>query len=328
MPDETMKDKPKKLFAALKNPFEKKPALPKPRPEPAQKPSVARGNQFLPESVLSRLMKSNFFHSGNYIRLLSVLLILFLLILAVASINLSNKYRVAARSLKSFKERVAFLQGDYSKVADRKKQLEHALSESVNDSEKLLIELKNQLDKNETLTTQVTQLSTKVAQLSSEKEKFENEASFLKKRNDTMQKAMETIQKKLVSSKQDIDNLEGELKTSRRNERNMKRKIDRVMSKLKVGLGSLVVTPTPGGASLVAPIMEPGVILKIDFKYNFVITNLGNDDGVETDMVLTVYRGRRRMGKIKIEKVYDTLSVGIPLFAWDENTLRIGDIVR
>ena len=103
-----------------------------------------------------------------------------------------------------------------------------------------------------------------------------------------------------------------------RTQDSLQRKVKRLLTRTKVELGALVVTPS----------VLHGKILKANSKYNFIIIDLGKNDGIREGATLSAYRQDQPIGEIMIEKVYDELSVGKALFGWTGDELNIGDTVR
>ena len=55
-------------------------------------------------------------------------------------------------------------------------------------------------------------------------------------------------------------------------------------------------------------LVTDGRVLVVNKEYNFVVINLGAKDGMEIGTTLLVYRADKEEEKIKIEKLYETMS--------------------
>jgi hypothetical protein len=59
-----------------------------------------------------------------------------------------------------------------------------------------------------------------------------------------------------------------------------------------------------------------GYVLTVNDKYNFVIINLGERDHLPVGEILIVHRGRKLIGKIRVDRVYDKMAAGAILPEW------------
>lgn len=68
-----------------------------------------------------------------------------------------------------------------------------------------------------------------------------------------------------------------------------------------------------------------GRILEINREYNFVIVNLGKEDGVKKGMVFLVYRDKRLLGRVEAEDVFNDMSSCNILPWYESEEIRIDD---
>ena len=71
-----------------------------------------------------------------------------------------------------------------------------------------------------------------------------------------------------------------------------------------------------------------GKVIKVDKKYAFVVLDLGNRDNLKVVDVLSVYRGDRFIGKVRVERLEDDRSAAIILPEWQNTQFREGDRVK
>jgi len=71
----------------------------------------------------------------------------------------------------------------------------------------------------------------------------------------------------------------------------------------------------------------PATILTINKEYQFVVTNLGVQDAVAPEQVLTVARDNQALGELKIQRVQGNLSVADAVPPLKVETLKEGDHV-
>jgi len=71
-----------------------------------------------------------------------------------------------------------------------------------------------------------------------------------------------------------------------------------------------------------------GKVLVVNKRYDFVVIDLGKDHGMETGVVLILHRGRKFMGKVIVEKVYERMSAAALLRDWMQGEVEVGDGVK
>ncbi len=119
-----------------------------------------------------------------------------------------------------------------------------------------------------------------------------------------------------------------------------------------VELGTIVVAGQPGAsgtqpaapggaavtpATATAPInMSGGVgfgklvgqVLVVNKEFAFVVINLGQKDGLKESLVFDVYRGQQFLGKVQVERIYDTMSSAVILPEFNKEEIKEGDMVK
>lgn len=68
----------------------------------------------------------------------------------------------------------------------------------------------------------------------------------------------------------------------------------------------------PSGSKAGTAILE-GKVLVVNKEYDFVVVNIGQKDNLAIGDTLEVFRKEKKLGKLKVEEVRDTMSVAIPL---------------
>ncbi|MDP3722832.1 MAG: hypothetical protein Q8R91_04970, partial [Candidatus Omnitrophota bacterium] len=77
----------------------------------------------------------------------------------------------------------------------------------------------------------------------------------------------------------------------------------------------------PGGS-------ENGQIIVVNRDYDFVVMNLGKNQGLSIGQEFQIVRGEVVLGKVKVEKVYEELSAAAILPESDKSSIREGDAVK
>lgn len=70
-----------------------------------------------------------------------------------------------------------------------------------------------------------------------------------------------------------------------------------------------------------------GRILEVNRKFNFVIINLGKEDGVERGMVFMVHRDKKLLAKVEAEDLFPKMSSCIILPEWKQGSIKVDDRV-
>jgi hypothetical protein len=80
-----------------------------------------------------------------------------------------------------------------------------------------------------------------------------------------------------------------------------------------------------------APVILPaglkGVVMAVDPKYDFVVLNIGDDQGVKERGEMMVERKGRLLGKVKISSVEKNRSVASIMPEWKKGQIMEGDQV-
>ena len=89
-------------------------------------------------------------------------------------------------------------------------------------------------------------------------------------------------------------------------------------------------SPSPAPMSPSQPSRSPldGQVVVINREYDFIVMNLGKNQGLSVGQEFQVVRDNQVLGKVKVEKVYDELSAAAILPDSQKNNIREGDAVR
>ncbi|MFC1667615.1 hypothetical protein ACFL0P_07165 [Candidatus Omnitrophota bacterium] len=152
------------------------------------------------------------------------------------------------------------------------------------------------------------------------KSDLENE----KKEKLSISKKLENLQVDYVRAKEDISRLGKE-------KANLKKRLSSLKEK-SVDLDTIVVNPLEYGA--VAPVkiesqkeLLKGTVLVVNKDYNFIVTDLGQDDDVSKGALFEIRNNKGLLGKVEIDKVYDTMSSASVLPGAEINNIKKGDLV-
>lgn len=204
-------------------------------------------------------------------------------------------------------------------LADVQKAKESSESE-LKELTKNLKELKSELEvEKEKADTAVNEASKRQKQLLKLTEDLEDE----KKEKETLARRLSGLQAEQDDLKRQFDKVKAE-----------KAKLEKKVAELEqktVELDKIVVKPQEGTASTTAvPVVKSllrGKVLVVNKDYNFVVTDLGNDDGISKGMVFEVQRDGQTLGTVEIDKIYETMSSATMLPGTRTLDIRKGDSV-
>ena len=96
--------------------------------------------------------------------------------------------------------------------------------------------------------------------------------------------------------------------------------------KKKIGIlkaddyGHFIPLPTATGLE--------GQVLVVNDEFAFVVINIGEKDGLKETAVLGVYRGQSLLGKVQVERIYDTMSSAVIILESLNGDIKEGDAVK
>ena len=71
-----------------------------------------------------------------------------------------------------------------------------------------------------------------------------------------------------------------------------------------------------------------GQVIVVNREYDFIVVNLGSNQGLTLGQEFHIVRGDQVLGRVKVEKLYDELSAAAILPNSDKDAIREGDAVR
>ena len=71
-----------------------------------------------------------------------------------------------------------------------------------------------------------------------------------------------------------------------------------------------------------------GQVVVVNREYDFVVVNLGKNQGLSVGQEFQIVRGDAVLGKVKVEKVYDELSAAAILPESQKENIREGDLIK
>ena len=268
--------------------------------------------------------------------ILSILLIacMFFLISAVALFFMRQtemeKRQLLENNLGQIKKEKVLLSGELEEAKKIKGELEAKLTE-VHDRAKVIETQLNQEKKlRESLFSQLEVEKKESKRLVEELVVLKGEKESILADLENINLECDTVKTHMYNIQQAKEVLEGKLKE--------------FLARREVKLEKIVVKPEDeisvdyndddyDGGPYDEPIREftptstVGEILVINKKFDFVVVSLGQDDGLKTGMDLGVYRDKRLLAMLKVEKVQTHMAAAKIPSKWRKANIKEGDTV-
>jgi predicted RNase H-like nuclease (RuvC/YqgF family) len=242
------------------------------------------------------------------------LLVILLVIVTLAALTLADLTFMSYRKEKS--QRIAIKQ-ELDDALNKKKLAENKLADlekeaslmlaKLNDSDSQIMALTNDLDNEKKARIQAADelQSTRTELESSIAIKKDLEAKF-----NQAQKELKQLQDKL----QALENIKAQLES----------KIKDLGASAEVKLDNIVVS---GSKQVEATQGLAGQILVINRDYNFIVVNLGYNEGIAIGDIFSIYKENRLLAEATVEEVRPTISVATISNPAIKNQLKEGDKV-
>ena len=205
------------------------------------------------------------------------------------------------RSMLAQKERnMVDLQDEISRkqnFEERQKKNIDSLSQSLERANMRISELETLLQENKSAVEEVEAIKLKLTTAITDKEELERELARHKKE---MGQEIEQLKEQKLELEQKLQEVTGEIPGAV--------KIENV----KILTGKKFA----------------GKVLVVNKKYNFIIVNIGKDDGIEDGTVLIVHRGKKFIGKAAVKRTYKNMSAADLIDDWKQDEVNKGDGVK
>ena len=172
--------------------------------------------------------------------------------------------------------------------------------------------------------TALLNLSNKEEELAKLKEELEKE----RKEKINISKRLEDMEFDYTRAKAEITRLKDEKTQLEKRIADLKEKsVD--LDKIVVNPNAPSSTPTQTPPVLTPTPKEPlrGRVLVVNKEYSFIVTDLGQKDGLQKGMIFEIMDGTESLGKAEIDKVYDTMSSATVLPNSKISNMKKGNLI-
>jgi predicted RNase H-like nuclease (RuvC/YqgF family) len=248
--------------------------------------------------------------------------------LAVVVAAVAVAFLIREQELRQKKEReLAFVQAEkedleqqLNEVRTAKQQVEADLARAKTQLDQLNQELAASRQVKETLTKTIEDRQREIDRLNKDLSQIRTERSALAEQADTLKRQHDSMQAQLTQLEQAKAELEA--------------KVLELTGQPTVELDKVVVTGpeseaaigSAGGPSPVS--LLQGQVLVVNREYDFIVMNIGKNQGLQIGQEFQIVRGAEVLGRVKIEKIYDELSAAAILPESNKAAIREGDLVK
>lgn len=193
------------------------------------------------------------------------------------------------------------------------------------DSEDKIIKME---EKVKDISSQLDEIKQKGETAIAELEIKKTELAKIKIELDNEKKEKLNISKKLDTIQSDYDKIKKDAARLTNENMDLEKKIAELQEKQSINLDKIVVNSGDEDASsqAVKPLME-GKILVVNKEYNFIVSDIGQDKGIQKGAKFDVMDGSRFLGQAEIDKVYDTMSSATILPGGKINDMKKGNVI-
>lgn len=236
----------------------------------------------------------------------------------VLQIQEREKRQAKERELQLVLSELDELKGQVEALQEAKAQVEEELTQARTELSVSQEAVAKAVEAQETLTRSVEGREREISRLKTDLEQASDAQKDLSAQLAQLQAERDEIKQRLLNLEQAKGDLESQLTALSSGGPTVELDKVRVTSE---GEGAGPSVAVPGGVA-------NGQIIVVNRDYDFVVMNLGKNQGLSIGQEFQILRGETVLGKVKVEKVYEELSAAAILPESDKSSIREGDVVR
>ncbi|MBI4598351.1 MAG: hypothetical protein HY737_08140 [Candidatus Omnitrophica bacterium] len=276
--------------------------------------------------------------------LLSVVAILAIGVAAVAIVlkfDEQNKRLAKERELAAAQSQVADLRRQINDVQQAKAKVDQELSQTRQDLAASDDQLKQAVAKQTELAKSLENRDKEIGRITKDLEQSRNEAKTVSAKLNQLQTERDGLRQRIAElekAKTDLQASSGEggepTVELGKVKVNGEAPVAMSIASASAPVGRTIATPSGVGASASskpsagASSASDGQVVVVNREYDFIVMNLGKNQGLIVGQEFQVMRNREVLGRVKVEKVYDELSAAAILPNSKKDSIREGDSVR
>jgi prefoldin subunit 5 len=237
---------------------------------------------------------------------------------AVVAQQQERAIRLAAeRQLSLVKADNEQLQRQINETRAAKLALETELTHAQAEAEEVAQQLSQERQAKEVLAKSVDDRQREVDRLGKDLEQLRAERQNLQQQLAELNQQQETWKNQLA----ELEKVKGQLETKVLELSGQPTvELDKVVVNSMESLSAdKAVTPASG---------REGQVIVVNREYDFIVMNLGKNNGLEIGQQFQIVRGEEVLGWVKVEKVYDELAAAAILPQSNKEQIREGDVVK
>ena len=224
------------------------------------------------------------------------------------------------RELSLVKTEKEELEQELTDVKAAKDKAEDALAKTKTQVEEAAALLAEEKKSKETLAKSVEDRQKEIDRLGKDLEQFKTER--------------QSFVDQVAKLKTDQDKLQKQLADLEQAKSDLEQKLMEASQQPSVELDKVVVTNGEGGESAAgAPPAAAstsglqGKIIVVNREYDFIVMNLGKNQGLSVGQEFQIVRGQQVLGRVRVEKLYDELSAAAIMPESNKDAIKEGDVV-
>ena len=236
---------------------------------------------------------------------IAALLAITTLFLFIAKNQLAAKNQELQSQLDAAISAKASVEQQLGEVSAIKTNLEKTVEQMKKDAEALAAQIEQEKKLKESALAQVDQ---QIQELNSAKQSLEAERKEKTILKDQFKKNMDALNAQLQEAKTAKESIEKKLKQT--------------LARKGIKLEKIVVRPETG------ELISEGQVLVVNREFDFVVINLGENDGLKVGSKLHVLKDDQAIGTVEVEKIYGNMSAATIMPDTNKDQLKEGCAVR
>lgn len=191
--------------------------------------------------------------------------------------------------------------------------------------------IQNKLDRAQLELIQVKDQAKLLGQeLAERKRAYQRTLDELEKR----QTQVKRLEKELTNERNQRQSLNLAFAQLKQNYTSLEERLGEARLKAEVLHKELKQPPALEGVELKKIVVKPrnyklsGTVLAVNKEFNFVVIDLGLEEGIKAGDEFLIYHDSQEIGKIRVEKVHDLMSTASVLFGSQQDKISEEDIVK
>jgi len=234
-----------------------------------------------------------------------VLLAIATLFLFIAKNNLAAKNKELETQLNAAVAAKATIEQQLTETTAVKNDLEKKIDEMKKAADELTAQIDQEKRLKETALAQVDQ---QTQELNTAKKSLEAERQEKATLKDQLQKQLDALTAQLEEAKAAKESIEKKLKQT--------------LARKGIKLEKIVVKPETG------EVVAEGQVLVVNKEFDFVVINLGENDGLKVGSKLQVFKDDQLLGTVEVEKIYGNMSASTIMPDAKKDLIKEGCVVR